>query len=134
MKDIRKIVLDPLAAAIATATGRLVYDTIPDPAVYPYIYISEAYLTEVGTKIKFQYELDVLVQVVHMGDISMGSLYNDMDDVLGIINNGPCSLTLASPYKVLQGTLNSSSTTEILTEIGKLQIGLIRINFLITKS
>lgn len=134
MKDVRRILLTPLSNAIATATGRVVYDTIPERIDAPYVYISDSYLTEVGTKIKYMYELDVLIQVVHSGSVDMRALQDDMDDILGLINNGSMSLTLTSPYVLLQGTLNSSNITEVLTETGKLQIGLIRINFLISKS
>ena len=130
MKDIRNILLTALVPALATATGRNVYTRIPKAAnvAYPYIYISDIYQEEVGPKTKYQYRLDVLIQIIYQDVDSLVALFTDMDNVLSIVNNAvPFALT--APYKVMSCELNNSTTTEFQTETGTQNVGLIRILF-----
>jgi len=129
MKDVRNILLTALVPALKLATGRNVYTRIPKAAnvVYPYIYVSDIYQSEFGPKTNYQYELDVLVQVVYQDVEDLGVMFTDIDNVLSIVNNGANLLALASPYKVMSCELGSSTTTEFQTETGTENVGLIRI-------
>jgi len=128
MKDVRNILLTALVPALKLATGKNVYTRIPKAAnvVYPYIYISDIYQSESGPKTSYQYELDVLVQVVYQDVEDLGAMFTDIDNVLSIVNNGANLLTLTNPYKVMSCELNSSTTTEFQTETGTQNVGLIR--------
>lgn len=130
MKDIRNILLTALMPSLATATGRNVYTRMPKAAAisYPYIYISDIYQEEVGPKTSYIYRLDVLIQVVYQDIDDLGALFTDMNNVLSIVNNGPI-LSLTSPHKVIDCTLNSSTTTEFQTDTGTQNVGLIRLLF-----
>lgn len=130
MKDIRQILLTALVPALATATGKNVYTRMPKEinAVYPYIYISDIYQEEVGSKTSYIYRLDVLIQIIYQDAPDLGVLFADMNNVLSIVNNGSI-LTLASPHKVMSCELNNSTTTEFQTETGTQNVGLIRLLF-----
>jgi hypothetical protein len=130
MKDIRAILLAPLLTAINTATGKTCHTRQPKEANigYPYIYISEFYLSEVGPKTNNEYQADVAVQVCYMDATSLVDMYNDMDDIAGLINHDK-PFALASGYEILSCELNNSSTSEFQTETGTLNIGLIRMIF-----
>lgn len=130
MKDVRKILITGLISAINTATGRTAYTVLPKSAniSYPYTFISDAYQSEVGAKDSFEYEVDVLVQVVYKDVNDLSDLYTDMDNILSIVNNdNPFSLT--GGLTILECKLNNSTTTSIQNESGNLEIGLIRIIF-----
>jgi len=128
MKDVRNILLTALVPALKTATGKNVYTRIPKAAnvVYPYIYISDIYQSESGPKTNYQYELDVLVQVVYQDVEDLGAMFTDIDNVLSVVNNGSNLLALTNPYKVMSCELGSSTTTEFQTETGTQNVGLIR--------
>lgn len=131
MKDVRNILLTSLVPALKTATGKNVYTRMPKSAniVYPYIYIGDKYQTEVGSKTSFQYELDIQVIVCHMNLMDISALTTDMDNVCSVINNGSQLLALANPYKVMSCELISANDTELQTEVGTENIGIIRILF-----
>lgn len=133
MKDVRNILLTGLVPALATATGLNVYTRIPKAAnvTYPYVYISDIYQEEIGSKTEFVYQLDVLVQIVYQDVDSLTGLFGKMDNVLSIINNGVAPFALTSPYKIEECSLNSSTTTEFQTDTGTQNVGLIRILFTI---
>lgn len=131
MRDLRNILLKGLVPKLATATGREVCTSVDQDQAYPYLYLSDIYQTETGPKTSYIYNLEVLIQVVHKGGHDMGPLYDDMDDVLSIVNNATPSITLDSPFVIQAATLVSSTTLTNLTETGTEDIGLIRINFLI---
>lgn len=129
MKGLHKILLKALVPAIATATGRTVYTRAPkDTAAYPYIYISDIYQEEDGPKNSYQYKIDLLVQVLHKDQTSLDAFYDDIDDVLSIINNA-VPFALDSPYTVMDCRLNNTSTTEFMSEVGVINAGLIRVLF-----
>lgn len=129
MKGLHVILLKALVPAIATATGRTVYTRAPkDTATYPYIYISDYYQEENGPKNSYQYEVDLLIQVLHKDQTSLTAFYDDIDDILGIINNA-VPFALDSPYTVMDCRLNNTSTTEYMSEVGVINAGLIRIQF-----
>ena len=130
MKDIRNILLTALVPALATATGRSVYTRIPKATgvTYPYIYIGDRYQSEVGPKTSYEYEVDVLIQIIYQDVDDLGALFTDMDNVLSVVNNAvPFALT--SPYKIKSCQLISSSDTEFQTETGTQNVGLIRLLF-----
>lgn len=130
MKDVRNILIPPLITAIKAATGKDCYTRLPKAAgvTYPYIYISDIYQEENGPKTSYRYNLDVLIQVVYHNVDDLTNLFDDMNDILGIINNAtPFALT--SPHKIYSIELNNSTTTEIQTETGVLNVGLIRAIF-----
>lgn len=128
MRDVRNILLTALVPALKTATGKNVYTRIPKAAniAYPYIYISDIYQSESGSKTSYKYDVDVLVQVCHIDLDDLGTLFTDMDNVCSLINNGSSLLTLANPYRVMSCELISSTTTEFQTETGTENVGLIR--------
>lgn len=129
MEDVRNVLLKSLVPALETATGKSVFTRIPkDAATYPYIYISDIYQEEDGTKTEFHYRLDVLVQVLYKDATSLSGLFSDMTNVLSIINNG-VPFELDDPHSIMDCTLNSSNTTEFQTETGTVNAGLIRIYF-----
>lgn len=130
MKDIRQILLTTLVPALATATGKNVYTRMPKAinAVYPYIYISDIYQEEVGSKTSYIYRLDVLIQIIYQDVDSLVNLFADMNNVLSIVNNGS-PFALDSPHKVMSCELNNSTTTEFQTETGTQNVGLIRLLF-----
>lgn len=131
MKDVRNILLTSLVPAIATATGKQCYTRIPKAAnvTYPYIYISDIYQSETGSKTSYIYELDVLVQIVYQDVSSLTGLFADMDNVLSLVKNGVAPFALSGGYVVMSCELNSSTTTEFETETGTENIGLIRMLF-----
>lgn len=130
MNDPRKSVLKALTAALATATGRTVYTKIPKKppfvVTYPYIHISDVFMEEEGTKLDYQYKLQILIEVAHKDEISDGSLFDDMNNVCSIINNS-VPFALESPYKVMDCRLVSSTQIEAMTETGMVDVGAIRI-------
>lgn len=130
MKDIRAILIAPLITAINSATSKTCYTRLPKEAnkTYPYIYISEFYQTEVGPKTNNEYQADVAIQVCYMDASSLSEMFNDMDDICGIINHGS-PFALASGYEILSCELSNSSTAEFQTETGTLNVGLIRMIF-----
>jgi len=133
MKDLRSILLTGLVPALATATGLNVYTRIPKAAnvTYPYVYIAEIYQEEIGSKTEFVYQLDVLVQVVYHDVDSLVGLFGKIDNVLSIAKNGVAPFSLTSPYAIEECSLIQSTTTELETDTGVQNIGLIRLNFTI---
>lgn len=130
MKDIRQILLAALVPALATATGRNVYTRIPKAvgAVYPYIYISDIYMSEDGPKTSDVFDYDVLIQVIYQDVDSLVALYSDMNNVLSIANHStPFALT--GGYKIRKVELLNSNDTEFQTETGTQNVGLIRLLF-----
>lgn len=128
MNDPRKSVLKALTVALATATGRTVYTKIPKQVtlIYPYIHISDVFMEEEGTKLDYQYKFQILIEVVHKDELSDGSLFDDMNNVCSIINNS-VPFALESPYKVMDCRLVSSTQIEVLTDVGMVDVGAIRI-------
>lgn len=133
MKDLHQILLKGLVPALTTATGKTVLSRIPKAKAqtYPYIYISDIYQEEEGPKTDYRYKLDVLVQVVYMDANSLSGLFTDMDNVLSIVKNGVSPFNLDSPYKIVECSLMSSTTTEFQTETGTENVGIIRLLFTI---
>jgi len=132
MNDIRTILLTALAASLATATGRKVYKDMPihleGTKVYPHIAISDVFVQEEGPKNGYQYNVNVLIEIVHKDLASMATLYNDMNNAMGIINNTvPFSLT--GGYSIMDCRLNTNTTTQASNERGNFDIGIIRLIF-----
>lgn len=130
MKDVRQILYTALVAKLVELTGRQVFTKMPKERTFPYIFLSDFYQKESGPKDSYQYDVELLIQIRHIGLTSLKPLLDDMDNVMSMITNGsPFALT--GDYKIEQCTLISSNDTEILTDTGTENIGLIRINFLI---
>ena len=130
MKDLRQIVYTALVPKLVELTGRQVFTKMPKERTFPYIFLSDFYQKESGPKDSYQYDVELLIQIRHIGLTSLKPLLDDMDSVMSMITNGsPFALT--GVYKIEQCTLISSNDTEILTDTGTENIGLIRINFLI---
>jgi hypothetical protein len=136
MRDVRKQLIKGLIGAINTKIpGRTVYTQIPkgdysDPITYPYIWISDIFQDEDGPKNGYMYNLDVLVQIVYSNASSLIPLWDDQDKVLQIIDNGN-KFALDDGFEIMDMTLISSDSDEELTNTEKLNIGLVRINFMI---
>ncbi len=103
---------------------------VSDNTAYPYIHISDVYQNENGPKNYHSYDLEVLINVVYKDITDLGALYTAQNSVLGLFNI-PQSLTLTNNFKVQETILVSSTDTEIKTDTGTLNIGLIRIRFTI---
>lgn len=138
MRDARKqIVLALITAINAAASGITVYTKVPKGVdgnaalvTYPYIHISEIYQDENGPKNSYFYNYEVLVQVVYKDLHSKVSLWNTVNNILGIVKND-ASLTLTDNFETMETRLVSNSETEILTDTGLLDIGLIRIEIVV---
>ena len=135
MKDVREILLKGLIPALQTATSLSVYTTIPKKAspVYPYIYVSDMYQEENGSKTSKSYKIDLLVRVIYKDVKSLSGLFGSINNVLSIINNGK-PFEIGTQFYIESGTLISSSMTTELIETGKLEIGLVRLLFKIEQN
>lgn len=125
MRDARKQIVSALITALSEV-GVTVYTKVPKDTAYPYIHISEIYQDENGPKNSFFYNYDILIQVVYKDLDSKVILWNTVNSVLAIVKND-ASLSLADDFEVMETTLISNSETEIMTDTGILDIGLIRI-------
>ncbi len=125
MRDGRKQIVKSLITALS-GVGVTVFTKVPKDTTYPYIHISEIYQDEDGPKNSFFYNYDILIQVVYKDLDSKVNLWNTVNSILGIIKND-ASLTLTDDFEVMETTLISNSETEIMTDTGILDIGLIRI-------
>lgn len=131
MRDCRKQLVKGLVTAINNVlSGISVYTIVPKNVTYPYIYISDIYQNESGPKTSYFYDYDVLVQVVYKDLTSKTNIYNSVNSILSIINNGT-PFTLTDNFKIYSCELLSNNDTQILTDTGILDVGLIRIGFLI---
>lgn len=130
MKDLRSILIPPLKTAIDTATGKKCYTRLPKEANinYPYIRIAEFYQSENGAKTSNEYQCDVAIQVCYLDASDLGAMFNDMDDIMSIINHGK-PFALATGYEILSCELSNSSNEEFQTETGTLNVGIIRMIF-----
>lgn len=134
MRDARKEIVSGLITAInAKLSGITVYTKVPKAvdnnavlASYPYIYIAEIYQDETGPKNRFFYNYDILIQVVYKDLTSKVSLWTTVNSILEIVNNN-VPFSLSNDFEIMEMTLISNSETEILTDTGILDIGLIRI-------
>lgn len=118
-------ILTGLRNAIVTKiTGRNVYSQPPKDLVYPYIWLSQPFMSEIGSKKGFIYRMDLLIQVIHKDLPGLGSLLSDMQKVHEIINNG-ADITV-SGYTVIEMNLINTNRTVELMDSGRLDIGLIR--------
>jgi len=116
--------------AIETATGKSVYTRMPKAAKisYPYITISDTYIEELGPKTNYEYRVDMLVNVVYMDANDIQDLHNDVDDIMGIINND-VPFSVDAPFSIQECQLNNFTTIEANSETGVLSIGSIRVMF-----
>lgn len=132
MNDVRSILITALTSSLATATGRKVYGQMPihleGTKVFPHIEISDISIQEDGQKNNFQYTVNVLLEIVHKNLASLSTLYNDMNNVKGIVNNSvPFSLT--GGYSIMDCRLVVDNTTQASKEKDNFDIGLIRLIF-----
>jgi len=136
MRNCKGEVLTALVAAIKAAIPgmkvriKLNDFDASDNRAYPYIHISDVYQNENGPKNYHSYDLEVLINVVYKDITDLAALYTAQNSVLGLFNI-PESLTLTNSFKVQETILVSSTDTEIKTDTGTLNIGLIRIRFTI---
>lgn len=134
MKNCKKELLTALVAAIKTAlpaisvtTKRIDAET-SDVTAYPYIYIGDVYQTENGPKNQYFYSVELLIQIVYKNQIDLGALYTTQNAVLGIFTH-PKPFTLTGNFEIWENELINSNDTEIQSETGTLNIGLIRMRF-----
>lgn len=132
MNDIRNILITALKSSLATATGRKVYGEMPiqleGTKVFPHISISEVFVQEEGPKNAYHYNANVLIEIVHKQLTTMATLYNDLNNALGVVNNAvPFALT--GGFSIMDCRLNTSTTTT--SNIGKdlVDVGIIRLIF-----
>ena len=114
-----------LKAAINTKLPlRTVYTIPPKDSPYPYIYLSQTDMQEIGSKAGFIYRFEPLIQVIHSNLSSLSDLISDMQKIHEIITNG-ADITV-SGYTVIEMNLIMTNRTTELYDWGRLDIGLIR--------
>lgn len=137
MRDPRKDIVKALITVInAKNTGATVYTKINKPVdgetiAYPYILISDIYLTESGSKRKPIYDVEFLLQIVYKDINSKVDLWDNMSSLAGIVTSKR-DLTVSNSYSLMLFELLSTSEEEILTDTGTLNIGLLRYNIKIS--
>ena len=132
MIEVRSILVPQLTAALVTATGLKVYDGLPiynaKTAVYPHINISDIHVSEDGPKNTLQYKVQILLEVCHNKIYTMDTLYQDMNKVMGLVNNGS-PFAIGGGHVIMDCQLNAATTTKAETEHGEINIGAIRLIF-----
>ena len=114
-----------LIAAINTKLSqRTVYTIPPKDSPYPYIYISQTDMQEIGSKAGFIYRFEPLIQVIHKDLSSLTDLLSDMQEIHEIITNG-ADITVAG-YTVIEMNLIMTNRNTEQYDWGRLDIGLIR--------
>ena len=103
---------------------RTVYTIPPKDSPYPYIYLSQTDMQEIGSKAGFIYRFEPLIQVIHSNLSSLTDLLSDMQEIHEIITNG-ADITV-SGYTVIEMNLIMTNRTTELYDWGRLDIGLIR--------
>jgi hypothetical protein len=103
---------------------RTVYTIPPKDSPYPYIYLSQTDMQEIGSKAGFIYRFEPLIQVIHSNLSSLSDLLSDMQEIHEIITNG-ADITV-SGYTVIEMNLIMTNRTTELYDWGRLDIGLIR--------
>lgn len=136
MRNCKKELLTALVAKVKTAIPGMIVRTklndfdISNNSGYPYIYIGDVYQNEEGTKIQYIYPLEVLIQVVYKDATSLTDLYTSQNAILGILIH-PKPFGLTNNFEIMETILLNSNDSEIKIDSGTLNIGLIRIRFLI---
>ena len=114
-----------LIAAINTKLpARTVYTIPPKDTPYPYIYLSQTDMQEIGSKAGYIYRFEPLIQVIHSNLSSLTDLLSDMQEIHEIITNG-ADITV-SGYTVIEMNLIMTNRTTELYDWGRLDVGLIR--------
>ena len=103
---------------------RTVYTIPPKDSPYPYIYLSQTDMQEIGSKAGFIYRFEPLIQVIHSNLSSLSDLLSDMQEIHEIITNG--ADISVSGYTVIEMNLIMTNRTTELYDWGRLDIGLIR--------
>lgn len=123
-------IMTGLSSAIATKIpGRTVTEIPTKDLAYPYIWLSQPFVQEIGPKPYFMYEVEILLQIVHKNLDKMTNLQTDMNSVLDIIKNG--SDITATGYTVIAVELISANQTTEMTDSGRLEIGLVRMKIIL---
>jgi len=133
MKDARTALVTGLYGALTTACDVTVYSRMPKSTsiVYPYVHIGDIYVEEVGPKDSFQYNFDVLIEIVYKNQTSLTDFYDEIDNVKSVINNN-VPFTIGSNFAIMEATLISDSSTEFEDGDGSiLNVAAIRVNFYI---
>ena len=99
-------------------------------SAYPYIYIGDVYQTEGGVKRYYNYEIECLIHVVYINQTSLSDYYASQNSVLGIINH-PKPFALTNNFEIIDTLLLSSNDSEFQNDTGNLNVGLIRLRFMI---
>ena len=103
---------------------RTVYTIPPKDSPYPYIYLSQTDMQEIGSKAGYIYRFEPLIQVIHSNLSSLSDLISDMQKIHEIITNG-ADITV-SGYTVIEMNLIMTNRTTELYDWGRIDIGLIR--------
>lgn len=131
MRDARADIVKALIVAIkAKITGINVFTKINRPvdgtaAAFPYVYISDIYQNESGSKAKPIYDYEVLIQLVYSNLTTLTSLWTNMNHIVSIIQSKR-DISLTNSFTLLHIDLLNTSESEIKTDKEILNIGLIR--------
>lgn len=133
MKDARTALVTGLYTALDTACNATVYSRMKRKAdiVYPYVHIGDIFDEEVGPKDEFQFNFDVLINVVYKDQSSLTSFFDDINNVKSTINNN-VPFSIGAEFAIMESTLLSAGSTEFEDADGTiLNVGAIRVNFFI---
>lgn len=136
MRNCKKELLTALVAAIKTAIPNMPVWTkqsdinTKSVAAYPYIYIGDVYQTEGGVKTYYNYEIECLIHVVYLNQTSLTAMYSTQNSILGIIDE-PMPFLLTNQFQIIDTLLLSSNDSEFQNDTGNLNVGLIRLRFMI---
>lgn len=127
MKYPESAILSGLITAInGKISGRPVFTVPPKTdTTYPYIWLSQPYMSEIGSKRGFIYRMELLIQIVHKDLSKISPMLTDIEKVCEIINNG-MDITVTG-YTVIEMNLINVNRTVELTETGRLDVGLVRV-------
>lgn len=132
MIEVRSLLVPSLTTAINTATGLKVYDGLPiyniNTAVFPHVNISDIHIQEDGPKNLLQYKVNVLIEVCHNRITTLDTLYQDMNKILGFVNNG-APFAIGGLHVIMDCQLDMTTTTKAETEKGLVNVGVIRLIF-----
>lgn len=129
MKDARVELITGLKSAIDTkSTGLTVYTKVPKSVVYPYIYITDIFDIEDGSKQQFMYQYDVSIEIVYSDITDKAAMWGTVNSVKEIINNRS-PFAIGGNFNIMSATLIETTETEDLVNSQEVNVTIIRVNF-----
>ena len=104
-----------------------------DNSAYPYIHISDIFQEEGGVKTYYNYTVECLINIVYKDITDLSNLWDTQDTILGIFNH-PAPFTLTGNFTIIDTMMIANTDVEVQIDTGKLNIGQIRVRFMIYDS